>query len=230
MYGRKVPHLSVLKPTGPASHPGPEDESALAAALVARDPRAARIAWTRLSPMVMRLLHRYFGPGPDRQDLCQEVFLRFFTRIAELRNLGALRSFLIGICLGVAQNELRRAKVRRLIMLTPTGELPDFPMTGFDPEARQATKRFYGVLEHVSAEDRALFVTRYIEKMEVSEIATALGMALSTAKRRLARAVRRVGARMSRDPALAGYVEGLLSSSAPAPAPRPPTNDDRHED
>ena len=211
MYGRNVPHLSVLKPIGPGSAPGPDDETALAAALVARDPRAARIAWMRLSPIVMRLLHRYFGPGPDRQDLCQEVFLRFFSRIAELRNLGALRSFLIGISLGVAQNELRRAKVRRLVTLTPTGDLPDFPMTGFDPEAREATKRFYRLLEHVSAEDRALFVTRYIEKMEVSEIAVALGMALSTAKRRLARAARRIGAKMSRDPALAQYVQGLIT-------------------
>jgi RNA polymerase sigma-70 factor (ECF subfamily) len=208
MYGRKAPHLSVVKPA-----PTADDDTALAASLIARDPQAARLAWTRLSPLVMRLLRRYFGPGPDRQDLCQEDFLRFYTRIAELRNLAAMRSFLIGICLGVAQNELRRAKVRRWIMLTPTGELPDLPMSGFDPEAREATLSFYRLLERVSAEDRALFVTRYIEKMEVSEIATAMGMPLSTTKRRLARAMRRVGARMLRDPALAGYVEGLLSSS-----------------
>ena len=82
----------------------------LAAALIARDREAPGQAWTRLSPLVLRLLRRYFGPGPDRQDLCQEVFLRFFTRIDELRDRTALRSFLIGICLGVAQNELRRAR------------------------------------------------------------------------------------------------------------------------
>jgi len=209
MYGRKSPHLTVVKPAQAA-----DDDTSLAASLIARDPQAARVAWTRLSPLVMRLLRRYFGPGADRQDLCQEVFLRFFTRITELRNLAAMRSFLIGICLGVAQNELRRAKVRRWILLTPTGDLPELPMSGFDPEARQATLNFYRLLERVSAEDRALFVTRYIEKMEVSEIAAAMAMPLSTTKRRLARAVRRVGARMSRDPALAEYVERLLSSSA----------------
>ena len=120
---------------------------------------------------MLRLLRRYFGPGPDRQDLCQEVFLRFFTRIDELRDRNALRSFLIGICLGVAQNELRRAKVRRWIFLTQTGDLPDAPFNATIPEAREATERVYKILAGVSAEDRALFVTRYIEKMELAEIA-----------------------------------------------------------
>ena len=161
---------------------------------------------------MLRLLRRYFGPGPDRQDLCQEVFLRFFTRIDELRDRNALRSFLIGICLGVAQNELRRARVRRWIFLTPTGELPDTPFGGADPEVREATTRVYKILEGVNAEDRALFVTRYIEKMELAEIATAIGRPLSTTKRRLARATRRISARMSGDPALAEYIAELAAS------------------
>jgi len=194
------------------------DDVALSAARRAREPRAASEVARAYGPLVRRVVSRFLGPAVNRQDLaqdlCQEVFLRFFTRITELRNLAAMRSFLIGICLGVAQNELRRAKVRRWILLTPTGDLPELPMSGFDPEARQATLNFYRLLERVSAEDRALFVTRYIEKMEVSEIAAAMAMPLSTTKRRLARAVRRVGARMSRDPALAEYVERLLSSSA----------------
>jgi RNA polymerase sigma-70 factor (ECF subfamily) len=65
--------------------------------------------------------------------MCQEVFLRFFTRIDELRDRNALRSFLIGICLGVAQNELRRARVRRWIFLTQTGDLPETPIATASP-------------------------------------------------------------------------------------------------
>jgi RNA polymerase sigma-70 factor, ECF subfamily len=212
MYGRNVSPMSVLSRASAAF-----DEPSLVVALIARDPGAARLAWTRLSPLVMRVLRRYFGPGADRQDLCQEVFLRFFTRIAELRDHHAMRSFIIGICLGVAQNELRRAKVRRWISLTATGEPPDAPVSAWNPEAREAMARFYRLLERVSAEDRALFVTRYIEKMEVPEIAAALGMPLSTTKRRLTRAVRRIGAKMAREPALAEYVDGLLSGRTKKP-------------
>jgi RNA polymerase sigma-70 factor (ECF subfamily) len=192
------------------------DDAALAAALRARDPAAAGQAWARFSPLVFNLLRRFFGPGPevDRQDLCQEVFLRFFARIDDLRDPAALRGFLVGICLGVAQNELRRVRVRRWIRLTPAGELPDVPVSGMDPEAREAASRFYRLLERVGIEDRTLFVTRYVEKMEISELAEALGMPLSTAKRRLARATRRIGAKMSRDPVLARFVDGLRSGQA----------------
>jgi RNA polymerase sigma-70 factor (ECF subfamily) len=206
MYGRTPPPLSVVR-----SAPTADDDASLAAALIARERDAPGLAWTRLSPLVLRLLRRYFGPGPDRQDLCQEVFLRFFSRIDELRDRSALRSFLIGICLGVAQNELRRAKVRRWIFLTQSGELPDAPIGGADPEAREATERVYKILAGVSAEERALFVTRYIEKMELGEIAAAIGRPLSTTKRRLARATRRITARMSSDPALADYVKGTAA-------------------
>ena len=58
-----------------------------------------------------------------------------------------------------------------------------------------------------------MFVTRYIEKMELAEIAEAVGRPLSTTKRRLARATRRITARMSGDPALAEYVAGLPGES-----------------
>ena len=209
MSGRTPPPLSIVR-----SAPTPDDDASLAASLISRDRDAPAEAWARLSPLVLRLLRRYFGPGPDRQDLCQEVFLRFFTRIDELRDRGALRSFLIGICLGVAQNELRRARVRRWIFLTPSGELPDAPISGSNPEAREATERIYKILAGVNAEDRALFVTRYIEKMEMAEIAAAIGRPLSTTKRRLARATRRISARMAGDPALAEYVERLAAPKA----------------
>jgi RNA polymerase sigma-70 factor (ECF subfamily) len=196
------------------------DDAALAAALMARERDAAAAAWTRFSPLVLGVLRRFFGPaqvgqgGVDRQDLCQEVFLRFFARIDELREPGALRGFIVGICLGVAQNELRRVRVRRWIRLTPAGELPDVAVTGIDPEARDAMARFYQILARVSVEDRTLFVTRYVEKMEIAELAGVVNLPLSTAKRRLARATRRISAKMSRDPALARYVDGLLSGQA----------------
>ena len=61
--------------------------------------------------------------------------------------------------------------MRRWIFLTQSGELPDAPSAAPIPEAREATARVYKILAGVNAEDRTLFVTRYIEKMELAEIA-----------------------------------------------------------
>jgi RNA polymerase sigma-70 factor (ECF subfamily) len=185
-----------------------DDDAALAAALLAREPGAAAHAWTQLSPLVLGFLRRYFGPRADHEDLCQEVFVRFFSRIAELRVPQALRGFLLGICLGVAQNERRRANVRRAIALTPTGDLPDHACPDTDLEAREALARLQHILMQAAVEDRTLFVSRFIEDSPLSDIARDTGRPIGTVKRRVASARRRFASKMRRDPALAAYVEG----------------------
>jgi RNA polymerase sigma-70 factor (ECF subfamily) len=194
--------------------PPPDDDASLAAALQARTPRATDVAWRRLSPMVLSVLRRNVDAVYDRQDLCQEVFLRFFARIHELRNPAALRGFMLAICLGVAQNELRRAKKRRWLLLTATGTPPETATGPANPEARVVVTRFFRAIAGVSADDRALFITRYVEKMAMPEIAAATDLSLSTAKRHLKRATRRVVARMRRDPSLASYADELVAARA----------------
>jgi RNA polymerase sigma factor (sigma-70 family) len=189
-------------------------EATLAAALLAGEPGAARLAVTQLSPLVRRVVRRYFGSGPDQQDLCQEVFLRFFARIHELRDRRALCNFLIGISLGVSHNARRRARARSWIHFAANGELPDCPVGPSDLEAREAMARFHRILAGVSAADRALFVARHVEKRELADIAAASGWALATTKRRVARVTLRVGLRMRRDPSLSGYVDRLLPARA----------------
>lgn len=193
-----------------ATRPAPAvavDDVALSAALRAREARASIEVVRAYGPLVRRIVSRFLGPVGDPQDLCQEVFLRFFKRIDELRDPAALRGFLISIALGVGRNEARRARVRRWIGLTSSGDLPEVAgPTSWDPEAREATAHLYVILERLSAEDRSLFTARFAEQMEVADVAAAHRMTLATAKRRLSRLTERLGAKMSRDPLLESYV------------------------
>jgi len=182
------------------------EDRRLAIALLAGAPGAAGRAWTTFAPVVLRVLRRTLGSDSDGQDLAQEVFVRLFTRIRELRDQGALRTFVLNICMGVAQNELRRRRTRRRLGLTDTGDLPERPIGGADFEARQALARCRRLLEGLRDDDRALFVLRYVEKMDVGEVAAALAWSLSRTKRRLTRVTARVTRLMARDPALAEYV------------------------
>jgi RNA polymerase sigma-70 factor (ECF subfamily) len=199
------------------------DDATLVAALQARDERAYAQAWTERAPMVRRLVTRFFGAGAEPLDLSQEVFVRFFRRIDELRNPEGLRGFLAGICLGVARNEARRMRVRRWVSLTPAGELPEVSVPSSDVEARQAMQRLYAALNRASALDRSLYVARYLEKMEVEEVARAHDLSFGTAKRRLARATARLNRILERDAALVAYLE-LPRAASPAQAgPREPS-------
>ena len=181
------------------------EDASLAAALQAGEPGAADRAWRRFCPTVNNMLRRYVAAGADAPDLCQEVFLRFFARIHELRDRRALRHFLLGICLGVAQNERRRVQVRRRIGLAASGDLPEQAVGPFDAEARQALRRLSGVLGAIGDEDRRLFTARHVEKLELAAIATRTGWSLRKTRRRAAAVTRLVGRRLRRDAALADY-------------------------
>jgi DNA-directed RNA polymerase specialized sigma24 family protein len=71
------------------------------------------------------------------------------------------------------------------------------------------------LLGTLSAEDRSLFVARFVEKMELAEVASAHTMSLSTAKRRMARLVARVNSRLESNPVLMEYVGTLGQGENP---------------
>ncbi len=182
------------------------DESALVASVVAGDERAARTLWVRYAPMVYGVVRRTLGPDFDVDDAAQDVFMRLFERIHKLEDPSALRSFIYSIAIRVIQWKVRRRWVRRIMVLTPTGAIPDQPMPGVPPEAREAVGRLYGVLDKLSATERTFFVLRNIEKLTVEEIAAATKLSTSTVKRRIQQACARADQLLQGDPVLSTYL------------------------
>jgi RNA polymerase sigma-70 factor (ECF subfamily) len=196
----------VLAAGAPGAAAAPEDERALALALMGRCEEAVLPAWRALRPFVDRTLHRLLGPDRDREDLIQEVFLRFFRTVPRLRDAAALRPFLFGIVARVVKRELRCRWLRGWSRVSARVEhAPEEPCTG-DPLASEAVSRLFRVLAQVAAQDRSLFVARYVEEMELTDVAEAHGLSFSTTRRRLDRAWARVRARALRDPILGSYV------------------------
>src|SRR6478752_5139450 len=135
-----------------------DSDVALVEALRRGEPQAELAAWNRFATGVDQTLRRLLGPGPDREDLLQEVFLRFFRRIGTLREPGAVRGFLTGICIHVVHAEIASRRRRRWLRLTFSGELPEAPVVrASDPDAREAVARYYRLLDGLSSKDRSLF-------------------------------------------------------------------------
>ena len=199
----------------PGGEPGPRpsvaaDDAALARALGRGEPRAELEAWNRFSPRVDGTLRRLLGPGPDgdREDLLQEVFIRFFARVGTLREPAAVRGFLTGICLRVVQGEIAARRRRSWLRLTSTGEAPERAAGPRDDESREAVRRYYRLLDGLAGKDRSIFVARTIEGLTLDEVAALHGVSVSTAQRRIERATARVALLVRRDPLLAGFVDG----------------------
>ena len=185
-----------------------ESNDALVAGLLRGDARAELEAWNRFSPGVDATLRRLLGPGEDRDDLLQEVFIRFFNRLATLRAPSAMAAFLTGISVHVVQGEIARRRRRRWLRLTATGDSPDVPGPHPNFDAREAVIRYHRHLEKLSVKDRSVFVARTIEGLTLVEVAELHGLSVSTTQRRLLRATKRMALLVRRDPLLANFVEG----------------------
>jgi RNA polymerase sigma-70 factor (ECF subfamily) len=175
----------------------------LVRALLAREAGAGDVLWHQHAPMVFRLLGRALGPNGDVEDVAQDVFATVFSRLATLRDPDALRSFVYSVALRVLKWELRKRRARKILQLWGDAELPESPVTQYDPEARDALVRLYRILDRMGAEDRVIFVLRHLEGMKLEEIATSLSISLATTKRRLKRANAWLSSAVERDPALA---------------------------
>jgi RNA polymerase sigma-70 factor (ECF subfamily) len=184
------------------------DDATLVLALRRGDSRAELEAWNRFSPAVDGTLRRLLGPGDEREDLLQEVFIRFFRRIGTLREPAAVRGFLTGICLRVVRGDLTRRRARRWLHLTPTGDAPEVTGRARDDEAREAIARYYRVLDTLGGRDRSLFVARTIEGLTLEAVADLHGVSVSTAQRGIARATKRVALLVRRDPLLVSLAGG----------------------
>jgi RNA polymerase sigma-70 factor (ECF subfamily) len=182
-----------------------EDDAAIAVGAKRGEAWAAGAVWSRYSGVIRGTLRRSLGTQ-DVDDHVQEVFLRFFRHANELRDPTALRSFLIGIAFRVAGTELRRRRVRRILGLSSSGEVPSPIAPPLDAEAREGVVRLYAILDRVETDSRLLFTMRYVEGRELTEIAEATGVSLATVKRRISKAGDLVFRMASRDEVLLAYL------------------------
>ncbi len=181
-----------------------KSEAELLEGVIAGKPAVIAEVFDRYSPLVRRTLIRTLGSAFDVDDLMQETFLTAMRRAPTLRDPSALSSFIVGVAIRQAKNEIRRRTVRRWIGLAHEDELSS--PHGEDPVMREGVRHLNAALGKLDANSRVLFVLRHVEQMELTEIAAAEGVSLATLKRHLARAERRFEAIAASDPVLRDYL------------------------
>lgn len=182
--------------------PEPTDEELVRSAL-AGDRKAADWLVIRHAPWVTRVLARILGGDADLVDHAQEVMLRCLRELGQLRDPQAFRAWATALAVTQARRALRkRARWRWLFGDPVEVELVD----DVDHDGRDALGAVYDVLAKLSEEERTLFALRYLEGMELVEIATSMGCSLATVKRRLQASQRRFGLFAKSQPALVPWL------------------------
>jgi RNA polymerase sigma-70 factor, ECF subfamily len=182
-----------------------DGEAELAAALIAGDPAAPRAAWQKFLPLVRGMARRALGPTPEIDDVVQDVFCSLFRGIGRLRELGALRAFVITVTRRSLAHEVRRRRAR--LLLNTASELQLTGAIGWgDPATQHAYRHFGQLLGRLKERERQAFVLRFVERMDANEVAETLGVSVPTARRAFARAQNRLTRWAGAHPFLSDYV------------------------
>jgi RNA polymerase sigma-70 factor (ECF subfamily) len=185
-----------------------ESDEALVAALRSGRPGAGQALFDAYGAYVRKILMRVLGPDPEIGDLTQDVFLVALESFPKLENPRALRGWLAQIAVFQARHRIRDRKQWSILRSFAPAEMPAAPAREHDFAASEALRSAYRILETLHADERIAFALRFVEGMDLSEVAVMCGVSLSTAKRRLARAEARFLELAQREPSLAEWVGG----------------------
>jgi RNA polymerase sigma-70 factor (ECF subfamily) len=170
--------------------PADEDDARLVMALIQGDPLARCTLFDRYGAHVQKVLTRLLGYREvERADLLHDVFVRAFERIGDLREPRSLKRWLTGIAVLTTHEWFRsRKRSRPAQSATPSDERA---ATAVDPEAVEAVRAFYSMINRFDEDERTAFILRFVEGMRLQEVAEACDVSLSTARRRIERAENR---------------------------------------
>jgi len=199
---------AALRPSAPVIQlRAGESDAALVRALRAGDAHAGAVLFDRYAVHVRRVLARVLGPDPELSDLLQDVFVAALGSVHTLEDPSALKAWLTRTAVFTARGKIRRRTRWRFLRFVPDEELPEAAAPALDAEGSEALAAVYRVLNALPADERIAFALRILDGMELTAVATACGVSLSTVKRRLTNAQERFRELAAREPVLTSWLE-----------------------
>jgi RNA polymerase sigma-70 factor (ECF subfamily) len=131
-------------------------------------------------------IHRLLGNEVDREDVLQEVWIRVFLKISTLRAPQAFRVWLYKIAHDVAMSHLRQRKRHETTSWNEdvADDLAD-ESDWNELELLDRVELVHESLGQLSLSHREVLTLRFLEELELSDIAQVVGCAVGTVKSRL---------------------------------------------
>jgi len=180
-----------------------EDDRSLVGAAATGDAAAFRELYRRHLAIVHARLTLMVGPGPERDDLIQQIFLDAYRALSRFRGDARFATFLNRIAINVACEHLERRR-RSRARYAPLGEahLDRLVAPGASPESRASQRQdlaqAFEHLEAIRPKKRIAFVLVAVQGMSLDEAAELLDASAETVKQRVLHARREITARIAR--------------------------------
>lgn len=191
------------------------DDAALVTGLLAGRTSALSALYQRYAKHVQSILRRILGFDHELSDIEHDAFVRALSSLRQLRDPSALKPWLTSVAVFTARIWIQRRRRRRWLRFMPEEKLPEREAPVVAGEVREALHAVYAVLDELPADERIAFSMRFIEGMQIEEVAATCGVSLSTMKRRLIRAEQRFRKVAASYPVLIDWLEGGARCNRP---------------
>jgi RNA polymerase sigma-70 factor (ECF subfamily) len=150
-------------------------------------------------PRIFRFLMSSLGDRDVAESLTQDCFLKAYNARHQFRGESSLSTWLTRIALNLVRDHLRSRRIRFWQKTRDTAldlvDISDWiPDTKVSAETtllqRERVKEIWKAVDDLSGQQRMVFLLRFVEEMELSEISETTGMNTSTVKSHLYRALR----------------------------------------
>ena len=185
----------------PGAGPGPDDAE-VGRRFAAGDEQALAWAYERFAGQVHGMAVRAFGPGPDAEDVTQQVFVSAWTGRAGYRpDQGPLPAWLVGICRHkIADTWARQDRQRRAAEAAMSEARSAPSTTGPQVDATVADRvLLLGELEQLGQPQRGIIELAFFEDLTHTQIADRTGLPLGTVKSHIRRTLERLRSRLEVD-------------------------------
>lgn len=148
---------------------------------------------------IFRFLMASLGDRDLAESLTQDCFLRAYNARHQFRGDASISTWLTRIALNLVRDHLRSRRMRFWQKTRDSAvdlvDISDWvPDTTASAETailqRERVKQVWKAVDELSRQQRTVFVLRFVEEMELQEIAETTGMNTSTVKSHLYRALR----------------------------------------
>jgi RNA polymerase sigma-70 factor (ECF subfamily) len=189
---------------GPAPHGAADpDDQEVGRRFAAGEEQALAWAYERWAGQVHGMAVRAFGPGPDAEDVTQQVFVSAWTSRARFRpENGPLPAWLVGICRHkIADTWARRDKQRREneAALADAQGRPGGPVTAGVDTAVADRVLLLDELDLLGQPQRGIIELAFFEDLTHTQIAVRTGLPLGTVKSHIRRTLERLRTRLEVD-------------------------------
>lgn len=185
--------------SGPGFEPAPDPDADLVAAAQAELPyvtRAFEALLKRHQATVRKTCIGMIGDSDEAASVAQDIWIRVFNALPRFEGRAQFRTWLLSITYNACRSWHERTRQYAEKLDRYRHALPDDIEIDDAPLHEDRSDKFGRLLAGLGAEDRALLALRFIDDLELNEIAVVLGLRLSATKMRYYRALERIRKRI----------------------------------